>query len=96
MTYIFQYYARVLLSYRLIQQNQGLLPAEQGILKMLLLPSIETMIHDTNQAPIYTSRFQKYILERIDEDNCDLAEDVLNLVAKNNSFTLIIVIMFLG
>ena len=86
MTYIFQYYARVLLSYRLIQQNQGLLPAEQGILKMLLLPSIETMIHDTNQAPIYTSRFQKYILERIDEDNCDLAEDVVDLVARNNGF----------
>ena len=37
------------------------------------------------------SRLQKYILERIDEDNCDLAEDILNLVARNNGFNVKVV-----
>eukprot|EP01035_Chromulina_nebulosa_P020833 gene20833-27001_t len=86
MTYIFQYYSRVLLSYRLIQRNQGLLPAEQSILKLLSLPSMETMIYDTRQAPIYTSRFQKHVLERVDDDCCNITEDVFSLVVKNNGF----------
>ena len=74
------------MSYRLIQKNQGLLPAEQSVLKLLSLPSMETMIYDMKQAPIYTSRFQKHILKRIDEDCCTITEDILTLVAKNNGF----------